>query len=171
LYLELNMPADFLTLLQRDHSDLQQELTRLLEPTATAAELRSSLDGVRLGLVAHAEAEDIVLSRFEVIPELQVFVTQARTAHFAQEGALSSLVTMRPGTASWRDRARHLRDLVAHHARQEETFLMAALKMHAPEEELRVLAGAFATERLRQLAMLQPSAPAFAPFTIAEAAY
>jgi hypothetical protein len=43
--------------------------------------------------------------------------------------------------------------------------------MHASEEDLRQLAGAFATERLRQLAMLQPSAPAFAPFTIAEAAY
>jgi hypothetical protein len=165
------MPADFLTLLQRDHSDLQQELTRLLEPTATAAELRSSLDGVRLGLVAHAEAEDIVLARFEDIPALQELVVQARSAHFVQESALSSLVTMRPGTVGWRDRARQLRELVAHHARQEEALLMAALKTHAVEEELRQLAGAFATERLRQLSMLQPSAPAFAPFTIAEAAY
>ncbi|HWO22770.1 MAG TPA: hemerythrin domain-containing protein [Kofleriaceae bacterium] len=165
------MPADFLTLLQRDHSDLQEELTRLLEPTATAAELRAFLDGVRLGLVAHAEAEDIVLGRFEDIPELQDLVAQARTAHFAQESALSSLVTMRPGTAGWRDRARQLRELVAHHARQEESLLMAALKAHASADELRQLAGAFATERLRQLSMLQPSAPAFAPFTIAEAAY
>jgi len=32
-----------------------------------------------------------------------------------------------------------------------------------------LLAGAFATERLRQLALMQPSAPAFAPFTLAEA--
>jgi hypothetical protein len=163
------MPADFLTLLRRDHSDLQEELTRLLVPTATIAELRSSLDGVRLGLMAHAEAEDIVLGRFEINPALQVLVTQAHAAHLAQEGALSALVTARPGTADWRERARHLRDLVAYHARQEEESLLPALRLHASEEELRRLAGAFATERLRQLAMLQPSAPVFVPFKLAEA--
>jgi hypothetical protein len=162
------MPADFLTLLRRDHGDLQQELTRLLEPTATVAELRAALDGVRLGLMAHAEAEDIVLGRFDAIPALQVIVAQARAAHLAQEGALSSLVTSRPGTTGWRDRARHLRDLVVYHARQEEALLVPALEEHAPDQ-LHQLAGAFATERLRQLAMLQPSAPAFEPFTISEA--
>jgi hypothetical protein len=163
------MPADFLSLLRRDHCDLQQELTRLMDPTATVAELRSALDGVRLGLIAHAEAEDIVLGRFEVIPTLQVLVAQARAAHLAQEGALSALVTSRPGTSGWRDRARHLRELVAYHARQEESFLVPALLEHAPESDLQQLAGAFATERLRQLAMMQPSAPAFEPFTVAEA--
>ena len=163
------MPADFVTLLRRDHWDLQQELTKLLEPTATVAELRSSLDGVRLGLVAHAEAEDIVLARFESVPELQVLVAQARAAHLAQEGALSALVTARPGTLGWRDRARHLRELVAYHARQEEMFLMTALVEYAGTEELQQLAGSFATERLRQLAMMQPSAPVFSPFTLAEA--
>jgi hypothetical protein len=163
------MPADFLTLLRRDHYDLQQELTRLLEPTATVAELRSTLDGVRLGLMAHAEAEDIVLGRFEEIPELQVLVTQAHAAHLAQEGALSALMAARPGTTGWRELARHLRELVVFHARHEETGLMEALAIYAPPEELRQLAGAFATERLRQLAMLQPSAPAFGPFKIAEA--
>jgi hypothetical protein len=163
------MPSDFVTLLRRDHGDLQQELTKLLDPTATVAELRSSLDGVRLGLVAHAEAEDIVLARFESVPELQVLVAQARAAHLAQEGALAALVTARPGTTGWRDRARHLRDLVAYHARQEELYLMEALKEHGGAEVLHQLAGAFATERLRQLAMMQPSAPAFTPFSIAEA--
>jgi len=163
------MPADFLTLLRRDHCDLQQELTRLLDLTATVAELRSALDGVRLGLIAHAEAEDIVLGRFEGVPELQLLVAQARAAHLAQEGALSALVTARAGTASWRERARHLRDLVVYYARQEETMLVPALQQHAAPDEVAKLAGAFATERLRQLAMMQPSAPAFAPFTIAEA--
>lgn len=163
------MPADFLHLLRRDHCDLQQELTRLLEPTATVAELRSSLDGVRLGLIAHAEAEDIVLGRFDHVPQLQVLVAQARAAHLAQEGALSALVTSRPGTIGWRDRARHLRELVAYHAGHEESCLVPALAVHADDEALQQLAGAFATERLRQLAMMQPSAPAFAPFTLAEA--
>jgi hypothetical protein len=162
------MPTDFLTLLRRDHSDLQQELTQLLDPTATIEMLRSSLDGVRLGLIAHAEAEDIVLGRFEVIPALQVLIAQARAAHLAQEGALTALVSSRPGTAAWRDRAYHLRELVHHHAQQEAQYLLPALRQHAAEEEVASLAGAFATERLRQLAMLQPSAPVFMPFVLSE---
>jgi hypothetical protein len=161
------MPTDFLTLLRRDHHDLQTELTQLLDPTATIAELRSSLDGVRLGLTAHAEAEDIVLGKFELVADLQVLIAHARGAHLAQEGALTALVTARPGTAAWRDRAQHLRELVHHHAEHEEANLLPALRQHAAED-LATLAGEFATERLRQLAMLQPSAPVFMPFVLAE---
>src|SRR5436190_1950557 len=103
------MPADFLTLLRRDHIDLQEELTQLLDPGASVAELRTALDGVRLGLIAHAEAEDIVLGAYELVPELP------------------------------------------------------ALRAHVPADYFTRLAGKFATERLRQLAMLQPSAPMFMP--------
>src|SRR5260221_14622617 len=114
------MPTDFLTLLRRDHTDIQKELTDLLDPTSTVAQLRSALDGVRLGLTAHAEAEDIVLSRFDAMPSLQMLVAQARGAHLAQEVALSALVSARPGTTQWRDRAHHLRELVHYHAIQEK---------------------------------------------------
>jgi hypothetical protein len=163
------MPTDFLTLLQRDHGDLQMELTQLLDPIATVSQLRSALDGVRLGLTAHAEAEDIVLARFEVISPLEGLVRLARGAHLAQEGALSALVTTRPGTKAWRDRAYHLRELVHDHAEQEEQHLLPALREHSPRMYAQ-LAGAFATERLRQLAMLQPSAPlSIADLALAEA--
>jgi len=150
---------DFRTLVRRDHVDLQAELTQLLDPIATTSQLRASLDGVRLGLTAHAEAEDIVLSRFETITALEVLLAQARAAHLAQEGALSALVTARPRTAAWRDRAHHLRELVQFHADQAERYLLPALRQHVPRDTYDGLAGAFATERLRQLAMLQPSAP------------
>src|ERR1700712_1880487 len=126
------MPIDFLTLLQRDHGDLQKELTQLLEPTATVSQLRSALDGVRLGLTAHAEAEDIVLGRFERISALEALVSLGRGAHQAQEGALAALVTARPGTKTWRERAYHLRELVQSHAAQEEQHLLPALRAHAP---------------------------------------
>lgn len=164
------MPTDFSTLLQRDHVDLQKELTLLLDPMATAVELRGALDGVRLGLTAHAEAEDIVLGRFERIPLLDVLIAQARAAHLAQEGALSALVSSRPGSAAWCDRARHLRDLVHRHAAQEEQLLLPGLRLHVAREVYAALAGAFATERLRQLAMLQPSAPVYiADYAMADA--
>lgn len=153
------MPTDFVTLLRRDHRDLQLELTQLLDPETRPAELRMALDGVRLGLIAHAEAEDIVLGRFEHIPPLQVVLAQARAAHLAQEGTLSALVSSRPRTQAWCDRAQHLRELVEYHAAQEEVHLLPALRQHASVETYSQLAGLFATERMRQLAMLQPSAP------------
>lgn len=151
------MPTDFLTLLRRDHADLQEELTQLLDPSATIADLRTTLDGVRLGLLAHAEAEDIVLGAFEDVPALEILIAQDRAAHVMQERALSALVSATPQTTVWRDRAHQLRSLVQYHAGQEEKHLLPALRAHVPSDRYRMLAGSFATQRLRQLAMLQPS--------------
>jgi len=149
------MPPELVTLLHRDHVDLQAALTRLLDPTTSLPEFRASLDGVRLGLIAHAEAEDIVLTP-QRVPGLDRLVAESRTAHLVQERALATLVTMRLGTSSWQDRAHHLRELVRVHTEREQAELFPSLAAHPDYPKL---AGAFATERLRQLAMLQPSAP------------
>lgn len=154
------MPTDFGTLVQRDHVDFQKELTELLDPTATPVQLSDALDGVRLGLTAHAGAADIVLGRLDAIAALEPVVAMARAAHLMQEGALAALVSARPGTPVWRDRALHLRDLVRHHAAQEEIEILPALRRHA-RGLYESLAGAFATERLRQLSTLQPSVPVY----------
>lgn len=154
------MPPELVTLLRRDHADLQTELTNLLDPALSLRELRVGLDGVRLGLTAHAEAEDIVLAPLERVPGLDCLVLESRAAHLAQESALATLVTMRLGTPGWRDRAHHLRELVRHHAQREEHELIPSLMAHPAYGRL---AAAFATERLRQLAMLQPSVPMYLP--------
>lgn len=155
------MATDFLSLLHRDHHDLASGLAELMEPSSVA-QFRSALDGVRLGLTAHAEAEDIVLygalTRCPVVSHLAPLVGEARAAHGKQEQALSLLVCSRPGTDGWRERAARLRQLVLEHARWEEQNVVVTIRDLAPEV-YEALAGAFATERLRQLAMLQPSAP------------
>lgn len=159
------MAIDFLTLLRRDHLELQRGLDALLDPAATVVEIRGALDGVRLGLTAHAEAEDIVLYRAIVrcqSPELEAVIGEARKGHLIQESTLSALVSAPPGTATWRDRALHLRSLVVDHADWEEDHVVPAIRA-ANAEVYAMLAGAFATERLRQLSMLQPSAPVYFP--------
>ena len=157
--------TDFLALLQRDHRDLENSLDELLRATSIV-QIRSALDGVRLGLTAHAEAEDIVLYSALVKAgapdELDELIGQTRRAHLAQEGALAALVCAKPGTQAWKDRARKLYDLVHEHARYEEQVVVPAIRRLAPDV-YDSLAGQFATERLRQLAMLQPSAPIFVP--------
>lgn len=156
---------DFLTLVKRDHHDLECELDELLH-AQTAFQLRTALDGVRLGLTAHAEAEDIVLEisirNVTHRDQLQTLIGQTRQAHLVQEGALSYLVCTTPGTERWRQHASDLRELVRDHASYEEEHVIPAIAELAADIYPR-LAGQFATERLRQLAMLQPSAPIYIP--------
>jgi hypothetical protein len=159
------MPTEFLTLLHRDHHDLVRGLDELLA-AESKEQLRSALDGIRLGLVAHAEAEDIVLfralGRAGTSRALAALVEDAHGAHLAQARALSALVCARPSTTAWFEAARRLRDLVRAHADREENHLLPALRELMPRV-YEALAGEFATERLRQLAMLQPSGPICVP--------
>lgn len=157
------MPTDFLTLLHRDHHDLELGLDDLLA-AESVVDIRATLDGVRLGLTAHAEAEDIVLyqalARSAADRMFQTLLEDAHAAHAAQERALASLVTARPRSVPWRESARYLRDLVRDHAEHEEHRILPALRELMPKVYA-ALAGEFATERLRQLSMLQPSGPIF----------
>lgn len=156
---------DFLTLVTRDHHDLEAAIEELLH-AETVLQLRSALDGVRLGLTAHAEAEDIVLDvalrGATHREELSSLIQAARSAHLVQEGTLASLVCATPGTVLWRECAFELRELVRDHASYEEAHVIPAIRTLEPAAFQR-LAGLFATERLRQLAMLQPSAPFHVP--------
>ena len=151
--------TDFLTLLRRDHHDLEVGLEELLR-AGSMQQIRTALDGVRLGLVAHAEAEDIVLYAAldgdAARDALEPLLGQARDAHLAEEGALASLVVAPPGSSRWRERARVLYEMVREHAYIEEELLVPAIRRHAPEA-YEALAGKFATERLCQLSMLEPS--------------
>lgn len=159
------MGNDLLALLQRDHHELEAGIAELLSPDATIRHIRDTLDGIRLGLTAHAEAEDIVLHAALPLCSgaqgLAVRVGEARLAHLAQEAALAALVCSPPGSITWNDRARRLLRLVSRHAVTEEQDLVPVIREHAPRAVYDSLAGEFATERLRQLAMLQPSAPIY----------
>ena len=161
------MGTDLLQLLRRDHTELEAGLRELLRPTTSSSELRLAIDGVRLGLIAHAEAEDIVLygifARLAPPACVDALVADGRIAHNDQERALASVMAVTPGTPLWRDRVRRLLDLVDQHIGREETELVEVLARHTPPEVFGTLAGAFATERMRQLAMLTPSAPIMMP--------
>jgi hypothetical protein len=160
------MATDILVLLRRDHEDLARGLEALLAPNASIAQIRTALDGARLGLTAHAEAEDIVFAhavrQSSERRALNMIVDEASQSHKLQEVALASLVCAPLGTPAWYDNARWLRDLVNDHASYEEKYVLPEIRELAPEA-YEHLAGRFATERLRQLSMLAPSAPIFMP--------
>jgi hemerythrin HHE cation binding domain-containing protein len=160
------MGTDIATLLRRDHEDLDRGLAALLDPTAAIGQIRTTIDGVRLGLTAHAEAEDIVfhaaIQNCSSARVLELVVEEAAQAHRVQEVALAALVCAPLGSAAWYDNATWLRELVKEHASYEEQCVLPAIHELAPEIYPR-LAARFATERLRQLSMLAPSAPIYVP--------
>ena len=163
------MATDILSLLRRDHQDLDHDLAALLDATASIGTIRIALDGVRLGLTAHAEAEDIVfhssLAHCRAARALELVVDEASQAHHLQEVVLSGLVCSPLGSATWYNNAGWLRQLVHEHATYEEQAVLPVIKELAPEL-YPSLAGRFATERLRQLSMLAPSAPLYVPASI-----
>jgi hypothetical protein len=147
-----------LMLLRRDHDDLDKGLITLLDRSKTIGQIRTALDGVRLGLTAHAEAEDIVFS--VALQRCPSVVEDAAHAHRQQELALAALVCTPVRTVDWYRRAAALLELVRDHAQHEEANVLPVIRELAPDV-YPTLAGKFATERLRQLSMLVPSAPVF----------
>jgi hypothetical protein len=158
------MVPSFLQLLRRDHDELEHGLRTLVRPRTS--DLRNVLDGVRLGLLAHAEAEDIVA---EVAvaganrPLLGKAIALRSADHCDQERAFAALLRSSPGTSLWRDRALYLVALVRRHRASSEIALAAALEAEVDPERVGRLAGAYATERMRQLGMLMPSGPIAVP--------
>lgn len=77
--------------------------------------------------------------------------SQVVAAHIAQRGALADVENTRRGSPAWRDRARHLRNLIAYHDEHESACVMPALRDYIPHPVYRTLAGSYATARLRAL--------------------
>jgi hypothetical protein len=158
------MGTDILTLLRRDHDDLDKGLMTLLDRSKSIGQIRTALDGVRLGLTAHAEAEDIVFTHAirnsPARPALEMVIEEAAHAHRLQEIALAAVVCTPLHTKDWYKRCAALHELVTDHARYEETSVLPAIRELVPDI-YPSLAGKFATERLRQLSMLLPSAPVY----------
>jgi hypothetical protein len=163
------MAPSLLHLLRRDHDELELGLRALVRPRT--GELRNVLDGVRLGLTAHAEAEDIVVhTMLGGIggARLAHVIAVRNDEHREQERALGALLRSHPATSLWRDRVLHLIALVREHRESSENVLGEALEHDVARERAARLAGAYATERMRQLAMLVPSAPILVPDELRE---
>lgn len=155
------MATELGTLLRGDHFEIDRALRAVLAPTATETDLRTALDGLRLGFTAHAEAEAALLrprlDRTRTPSALYFLIAQTFAAHLAQEQALAALCMARPGTPTWHDRATYMRELVRHHTDHEEACVMPALRDYVGAEYAS-MAGDYATERLRALTRLAPVA-------------
>ncbi len=143
------------TLVRRDHDELHYVLRVLGEPMSDDAQVVGMLERVRVGFAAHAEAETLALGAMlehaQPPPAVYFLVSQVIASHLAQEAVLGQLVTLRPRTPAFCERASYLRQLIVHHAEHEAACMHPALREHVPREVFRTLAIAYETERRRRL--------------------
>lgn len=153
------MVVDLCGLVRRDHEDLDRALLAMVEPHKTRETLLGLLNGARLALSAHIEAETEVMQVFMTRSPsrlgMRKHLDEIASQHRAQDAALHAIRNTSPGTTSWYFRVVELRVLVLDHA-SREPYLRAALSEHISDEDNRQLARDYATERLRQLALMYP---------------
>ncbi|MBV8757397.1 MAG: hypothetical protein JO257_08990 [Deltaproteobacteria bacterium] len=148
-------------LVRRDHDDLDRALGAMVDPRTSPKELAALLDVFRLALAVHTAAEakvlQALLARVVGPRTLHMLALQTRVEHVAQRAAADALVGARPGSIGWYDGALELRvSVMDHAARAEQTRW--TLEDHVPGDVQRVLAGEYATERMRVLASTSPIA-------------
>lgn len=148
-------------LLRRDHDELERLVLVLADPMSPIFEVHAALENLRIGFAAHADGEAFALRTLvDAVhgpPRLEFLVSQIVGAHLAQEGALAALAAAKPGTTAWRDHVRRLHELMRHHDEHQNACVIPTLREQAPPEAYRALAGSYATERLRALAMMHPT--------------
>src|SRR3569623_2644002 len=149
------MGIDVFSLIERDHRDLDQGLVEITRKTPEQA--RDILDGLRVGLAAHAGAEADMLSGFLEesgrAERLQFLVAQVLAAHRAQQRELEVLARMETCSLAWHARAQALRELVRQHDGHEQTSLAPAIRACVPADEDEQRGALFATGRLCLLTM------------------
>ncbi len=151
--------VDLCGLVRRDHEDLDRALLAMVEPHTSREALLGLLDGARLSLTSHIEAEtevmQVFVARSPSRARVRAFVTEIAAQHRAQHAALDAIRDAAPGSTGWYFRVLELRVLVLDHT-SREPFMRTALSDHISIDENRQLARDYASARLRMLALMYP---------------
>jgi hypothetical protein len=160
--------VDVWTLVERDHRELDLALSAIVD--GSSADLRDTLDALRIGFAAHAEAHaraicepfatlrvarrpgeagtcDVATTAY-LPTHLAALLHELEAAHRSQERQLSRLAIA--SITEWPARARFLRDDLLRHHEFERTWCVPMLRARVPAYDQ--LAARYATERLRALA-------------------
>jgi hypothetical protein len=143
---------DVSTLIGRDHQELDLGLSAIAD--GRVADAAGSLDGLRLGFAAHAEAcHTVYRTAFVGRPlpaHLAALFGELDSAHRAQEASFAR-VAAAPDLEKGA-RARALRDMIRQHNDYEKRWCLPLLRARLTATDFTELAPTYATERLRALA-------------------
>ena len=144
---------DAITLLKTDHKKVRA-LLETLDKTDGAARRTRLLSQIETELLAHATIEEEIFypafkRKSEESEELQMYF-EAKEEHGLVEGMLAKAKASDPSGEEFGARAKVLKDLVIHHAKEEEKEMFKAARALFDRDELRSL-GELMNRRKREL--------------------
>ena len=144
-----------ISLLEKDHDTVRKLLSELEETTSRGVRKRSELlEKIALEVEVHAAIEEEVFypafRRRGKTKEDEKLFFEAAEEHKLVKGVLPELQKTDPGTEYFSARAKVLKDLIEHHAEEEESELLPRARELMSSEELEEL-GAKLAERKRAL--------------------
>jgi hypothetical protein len=149
--------GDIVSLLGRDHAELDRMLVILATVDPNGSEWRTNFEGLRLGFTAHAAAEEqaltvVVSARDGALSRLIAYILEA---HRIQDRLLTRLAEGRSAAARIND-VLELRASLISHGEQEQLILLPSLRDAIPSESYDKLARFYAGQRIRALGTVPP---------------
>ena len=144
---------DAITLLKTDHKKVRA-LLETLDGTDAAARRTKLLGQIEVELKAHAKVEEEIFypafkRKAEDSEEMQMFF-EAKEEHGLVDVILPKAKQSNPESDEFAARAKVLKDIVLHHAKEEEKEMFKAAKQLFDRDELKTL-GAQMQKRKREL--------------------
>ena len=144
---------DAITLLKTDHKKVRA-LLETLDGTDAAARRTKLLGQIEVELKAHAKVEEEIFypafkRKAEDSEEMQMFF-EAKEEHGLVDIMLPKAKQSNPDSDEFGARAKVLKDIVLHHAKEEEKEMFKAAKQLFDRDELKSL-GAQMQKRKREL--------------------
>lgn len=144
---------DIVTLLRRDHEEIEEVVSRLLEPTSDIVTLRALLDTLRTRFTAHAGAHGTVFQ--DALPPdapigLRAMVAMVFDEHRDQARAIAAVTLLDPVSPEWRASVEELQQQMFDHARAED-LVRASFADHVSPDVRHALDRGYVTERMRRL--------------------
>lgn len=134
--------------IRMDHNKVNILFTELLQSN-DPQKIQEYFGQIYKDLTAHAEAEEEV-----VYPRVRSFYGEGETQELYDEQSemkrlLDTIRSMNPSTSEFKDRVRHLMDIVGDHIRQEESTMFASIRNNLSSDQSEQLATQFKAAKSR----------------------
>lgn len=147
---------DAIAILKQDHREIRKLLKRLADTTARSAKMREKLLAeIEIGVKVHAKIEEeIFYPAFKnaVKKQDEDLFYEATEEHHVVDMVLPELLATRPASPQFGAKAKVLKELIEHHADEEEKQMFVKAKRSLDARTLRELGGAIEARKATLLA-------------------
>ena len=132
---EVKNKMDVLELIKADHRQVETLFSEI-ESTDEPRKLYKSFNQLYNALNVHAEVEEqIFYPAIRHSPDIEALVDTAQKEHEEAKEMLEELASLSPTSAEFKQKIRHLKQVIQHHVQQEENQVFAQVRGFMTSEE------------------------------------